>query len=157
MRGHRPPGDLLAAATGVGAPVKAPARGALVDLRRPVGDRPTQPAGVAAGVLQLVGIRRPVDATVGKPPGRQPGPPPPTQPAALLRLAGSILKHLPEVDVLVELFQLAGAGRCDRLLERVGERPSRHLARVRVVAFAGVGLPPAFTGSFGLARPAGAR
>ena len=81
---HRPAGGLLGAAACVGAAVEPPARGALVDLPRPLRDRLAQPIGVPAGVLHLVGVRRPVDAAVGKPPGRQPGPPPPTDPAALL-------------------------------------------------------------------------
>ena len=61
----RPPGGLLGAAAGVGAAVEAPARGALVDLPGSLRDRLAQPVGVAAGVLHLVGVRRPVDAAVG--------------------------------------------------------------------------------------------
>ena len=143
VRADRPPGGLLGAAACVGAAVEPPARGALVDLPGPLGDRLAQPVGVAAGVLHLVGVRRPVDAAVGQPPGRQPGPPPPAEPAALLAFAGGTLEHLPEVDVLVELLELAGAGGRDRLLERVGERPrSRPVAGVGAVTFAGIGRLP---------------
>ena len=106
--------------------------------------------------LHLVGVRRPVDAAVGKPPGRQPGPPPPSDPAALLGFAGGPLEHLPEVDILVELRELSGAGSCDRLLERVGERPRLDLiARVVAITFAGNGVSPAFTGSSGRASSDG--
>jgi hypothetical protein len=71
---------------------------------------------------------------------------------------GGVVEHLPNVDILVELFQLAGAGGRDRLLERVGERPRGcSAARVGAVAFAGIGLSPAFTGSSGLAIPASVR
>ena len=77
----RPAGGVLGAAACVGATVEAPARGALVDLPRPACDRLAQPVGVAAGVLHLVRERRAVDAAVGHPPGRQPGP----APAAELR------------------------------------------------------------------------
>ena len=122
--GDRPAGGVLGAAAGVGAAVEAPAGGALVDLPGAVRDRLAQPVGVAAGVLHLVGVRRPVDAAVGHPAGRQPGPAAASEPAALLAVAGgSVVEHLLEVDVLVELLELAGAGGRDRLLERVGERP----------------------------------
>ena len=68
------PAACCGAAARVGAAVEAPARGALVDLPRSLGDRLAQPVGVAAGVLHLVGERGPVDAAVGHPAGRQPGP-----------------------------------------------------------------------------------
>ena len=76
MGADRPAGGLLGAAACVGAAVEAAARGALVDLPRPPGDRLAQPVGVAAGVLHLIGERRPVDAAVGQPAARQPGRPP---------------------------------------------------------------------------------
>ena len=155
----RPPGGLLGAAAGVGAAVEAPARGALVDLPRPLRDRLAQPGGVAAGVLHLVGVRRPVDATVGHPAGRQPGPAPAAELAAAPRHAGGVLEHLLEVDVLVELLELAGAGGRDRLLERVGERPApaRPPRSLGPSPSPGLGLSPAFTGSSGVASSAGAR
>ncbi len=76
VRAHRSAGCLLGAAACVRAAVEAPARGALVDLPRPPRDRLAQPVGVAAGVLHLVGERGPVDAAVGQPAARQPGPAP---------------------------------------------------------------------------------
>ena len=76
-----------------------------------------------------------------------------------LAARGGVVEHLLEVDVLVELLELAGAGARDRLLERVGERPRRRLRRRRRAPspVAGIGLSPAFTGSSRLASPAGAR
>ncbi len=70
-------------------------RAAPADLAQPVGedpgDRPervrlAQAVGVTAGVLHLVGVRGPVDAAVGQPAGRQPGPAPrPSRRSACLR------------------------------------------------------------------------
>jgi len=158
MRGHPSPSGLLGTAAGVRTAVEPAARGALVDLPRPLRDRAAQPRGVAAGVLHLVGIRRSVDATVRQPAGRQPGPAPAAKLARTFAADGGVLEHLPKVEILVQLFQLAGAGRRDRLLERVGERPRLHLiARVRAITFAAIGLSPAFTGSSGLASSAVAR
>jgi len=74
-------------------------------------------------VLHLVWVRRSVDATVGQPAGRQPGPAPAAKLARTFAAGGGVLEYLPEVDVLVELLDLSGAGGRDRLLERVGERP----------------------------------
>ena len=122
MRGHRSPGGLLGAAACVRAAVEAPARGALVDLPRTLRDRLAQPRGVAASVLHLVGIRRPVDAAVGQPSARQPGPAAAAELASWLATGGRVVEQRLEVDVLVELLELAGAGGRDRLLERVGER-----------------------------------
>jgi hypothetical protein len=121
MRGHRSPGGLFAAAAGVCASVEPSARGALVDLAGPLRDRLAKTGGVLAGVLDLVWVWRAVDATVGQPAGRQPGPAPVAKLARTFAAAGGVLEYLPEVDVLVELFELAGAGGRDRLLERVGE------------------------------------
>ena len=148
MPGDRPAGGLLRAAARVGAAVEAPAWGALVDLPRSTGDRLPQPVGVAAGVLHLVGVGRPVDAAVGHPAGRQPGAASASELAGPPSPPGGVTDDLVEVDVLVELFQLSGPGVRDRLLERVGER-----ARVgstvgaSPVALARGRPSPAFTGS----------
>jgi hypothetical protein len=155
---ERPAGGLLGAAACVGATVEAPARGALVDLTRPLGDRLAQAVGVAAGVLHLVRERGPVDPPVRQSAGRQPGParmPELTRPLVSRRSVG---EHLLEVDVLVELLELPVSRGRDRLLQRIGERPcSRRATTVDAVSFAGVDLSPAFTGSCGLAGRAGAR
>ena len=158
MAGDRPASGLLGPAARVGAAVEAPAWGALVDLPRPAGDRLAQTVGVAAGVLHLVGVRRPVDAAVGHPAGRQPGAAAASELAGLPSPPGGVTDDLVEVDVLVELFQLSGPGVRDRLLERVGER-----ARVgSTVGASSVALArgrpsPAFTGSCPLRGTARAR
>jgi hypothetical protein len=107
MGRDRPTGGLLGTAAGVGAAVEPPAGGALVDLPRPLRDRLAQPRGVAAGVVQLVGVRRPVDAAVGQPPARQSRPPAAPEPSRRLGAGGCVVEQLPEVDVLVELLELA--------------------------------------------------
>jgi hypothetical protein len=86
-----------------------------------VRERLPEPVGVAAGVLHLVRVRRPVDAAIGHPPGWQAGAP--ALPKLTRRLAArsGVGEHVLELDVLVELPELVGAGACDRLLERVGE------------------------------------
>ena len=133
---HRSAGCLLGAAACVGAAVEAPARGSLVDLPRPPRDRLAQPVGVAAGVLHLVGERGPVDAAVGEPAARQPGPAPAAELRRLLATADGVAQDLVEVDVLVELLDLRRASARDRLLDRVGERP-------RVPPNVGAALAPA--------------
>ena len=135
-------------AAGVGAAVEAPAGGALVDLAGAVRDRLAQPVGVAAGVLHLVGVRRPVDAAVGHPAGRQPGAASASELAGLPSPPGGVADDLLEVDVLVELLELAGAGVRDRLLERVGERArAGSTLGASSVALARGRPSPAFTGS----------
>ena len=57
----------LGLAAGVGAAVEAPAGRALVDRAGAERDRLAQAGGVAAGVCDLVGERRAVDAAVGQP------------------------------------------------------------------------------------------
>ena len=117
----RPCGALRLAA-GVGAAVEAPAGRALVDRARAERHRLAQAGGVAAGLRDLVGERRAVDAAVGHPAGRRAGP----DPAAARRLAGAVAGDLVEqrlqVDLVLELLELAGAGVGDRLLERLGQR-----------------------------------
>ena len=71
-----PSGLPLRLAAGVGAAVEPPAGGALVDPPGAVRQRLAQPGGVAAGVLDLVGRGGSVDAAVGHPAGRHPGPAP---------------------------------------------------------------------------------
>ena len=149
---HRSAGCLLCAAACVRAAVEAPARGSLVDLPRPPRDRLAQPVGVAAGVLHLVGERGPVDAAVGHPAARQPGPAPAAELRRLLATAGGVAQDLVEVDVLVELLDLRRASARDRLLDRVGERPSARpnvgaaLAPAGVAIAGGSASPSTFAG-----------
>jgi hypothetical protein len=72
-------------------------------------------------MLHLIGKRRTVDAAVEHPAGRQAGAP--ALPKLTRRLAArcGVGEHVLELDVLVELLELVGAGARDRLLERVGE------------------------------------
>ena len=67
----RSSGGALRLAAGVGAAVEASAGGALVDPARAVDERLAQPGGVAAGLQDLVGRGRAVDAAVGHPPARR--------------------------------------------------------------------------------------
>jgi hypothetical protein len=68
-------------------------------------------------VLHLVGVRWPVDASAG----RLASAVPLAQTPRLLSAGGGVGEH-PQVDVLVELLELIGAGVRDGLPERVGER-----------------------------------
>ena len=121
MAGDRPPGGLLRPAAGVGAAVEAPAGCSFVDVAGAVSECPPQPVGVAARVLHLVRVRRPVDAAVGHPAGRQAGAPPLPELTRRLAARCGVGEHVLELDVLVELLELVGGGARDRLLERVGE------------------------------------
>ena len=149
------PAACCGAAAGVGAAVEAPAGGALVDLAGAVGDRLAQPVGVAAGVLHLVGVRRPVDAAVGHPAGRQPG----AAALAELRDAGSpppaaSREHLLEVDVLRRAARAGRRGRSRspaRARRRATPRSGSAVA-VGAVTCAGIALSPAFAGPARLAR-----
>ena len=69
-----------------------------------------------------------------------------------------MLEDLPEVDVLVELLDLSGAGGRDRLLERVGERP-RGCSGAGLVAVVLAGMPRTrrVRASSGFAGAAGSR
>ena len=71
-----PSGLPLRLAAGVGAAVEPPAGRALVDPPGAVRQRLAQAGRVAAGVLDLVGRGGSVDAAVGHPAGRHPGPAP---------------------------------------------------------------------------------
>ncbi len=84
MGADGPSGLPLRLAAGVGAAVEPPAGRALVDPPGAVRQRLAQPGGVAAGVLDLVGRGGSVDAAVGHPAGRHPGPSPPSAGCASL-------------------------------------------------------------------------
>ena len=128
----RPAGRALCLSARVGAPVEAPAGRALVDPARALRDRLAQAGGVAARLLDLVGERRAVDAAVGHPPARPSGPGAATARRSVA-VAGGGQQGL-EVEVLVELLELPGAGVLERVLERVGQRPDARLLAVTVTA-----------------------
>ncbi len=140
MRGHRPAGGLLGAAACVRAAVEPSARGALVDLPRPLRDRLAQPGGVAAGVLHLVGVRRPVDAAVGQPAGRQPGPAPAAELARPLAAGGGVARAPARGRRPRRAARAVRRGRSRspaRARRRATPRPAHVGAASRAVAFAG--------------------
>ena len=109
-RADGPSGLALRFAAGVGAAVEPSAGGALVDPPGAGREGLAQPGGVAAGVLDLVRCRRAVDASVGHPAGRQPGPS--ARPRARARAAaaaGRFGEHLLQVEVGVQLLKLPGS------------------------------------------------
>ena len=134
VRARRAPGRALEAPARVGAAVEAPAGRALVDPPQPERAGAQQALGEPVGLLDLVGERRPVDAAVRHPAGRRAGA------GALARVGrlaspGRLLERGRQVDVLVELLQLAGARLLARALERV-------LQRADVGATVGVAAAP---------------
>ena len=104
-----PSGLPLRFAAGVGAAVEPPAGGALVDPLGALRHRLPQPGGVAAGLLDLVWCRWSVDASVGHPAGRHPGPASRATRGALPAAGCRVGEHLLQVDVRVELLELAAA------------------------------------------------
>ena len=141
VAGDRSAGLPLRACAGVGAPVEPSGGVALVDPSGAVGERLAQPGGVAAGVLDLVGRGRPVDAAVGHPAGRQSGAAAAPASGGTVAAAGGVFEHLLQVDVRVKLLELPLGRPLERLLERLAERPRRRRA---------------FAGAAVLARGAGA-
>ena len=111
-------GGALEAPARVGAAVKAPARGALVDAPQANLARLQQALGEPVGLVDLVGKRRTIDAPVGDPPGGC------AAAGALARsgdlsAGGCLLERGRKVDVLVELLELVGARLLAGLLQRV--------------------------------------
>ena len=117
-----PSGLSLRFAAGVGAAVEPPAGGALVDPLGALRHCLPQPGGVAAGLLDLVWCRWSVDASVGHPAGRHPGPASRAPRGALLAAGCRVREHLLQVDVRVELLELAAARLVQCLLERLAQR-----------------------------------
>ena len=105
-----------------------------LSIRRvPCDERLAQPGGVAAGLQDLVGRGRAVDAAIGQPPARRAR----ARPAAAGRAGigpGDRVEQLLEVGLLVELLELGGA----RLAR--ARRRARRPARRRVVAVGGCGV-----------------
>ena len=118
-------GLALRAGAGVGAPVEAPARRALVDPPGAGGERLAQPGGVAAGLLDLVGHRRPVDAAVGHP-ARSAARSPPAPARGRLGRRG----RRPASSTCCRSTSSSSCSSwpsracVERLLERVGQRPA---------------------------------
>ena len=90
-----------------------------------MGERLAQPGGVTAGVLDLVGRGRPVDAAVGHPAGRQSGAAPAASGRGAAVAAGGLFEDLLQVQVLAQLLELTLGRLLERLLERLAERVGR--------------------------------
>ena len=119
--GGRPSGLPLGFSAGVGTAVEAPAGGALVDLPGAVCQRLAQAGRVTAGVLALVGRGGSVDAAVGHPAGRHPGPASRATRGASRWVNCRVCEHLLQVEVGVELLELSLAHVLERLLDRVAQ------------------------------------
>ena len=104
-----PSGLTLRFAAGVGAAVEPPAGGALVDPLGALRHCLPQPGGVAAGLLDLVWCRWSVDASVGHPAGRHPGP-------------ASRAPRGPLLAAALPRPRVPAAGRCPRRVARAGLR-----------------------------------